>query len=107
MIARLWSARSDVSRYGAYIKYFGAHVVPALKKIDGYLSADVLTRTHNGMVEITVVTRWLSMEHIRAFSGPDVEVAVVSDEAISLLAEYDRHARHYEVAFSDPVPANT
>jgi len=102
MIARLWTAKTNVAQSGAYIKYFEAHVVPQLKTVDGYLSCKVLTRTHNGMVEITVVTMWVSMEHIQGFSGPDTEAAVVSEEAASLLVEYDRHASHYDIVFSDP-----
>jgi len=103
MIARLWTAKTNVAQSGAYIKYFEAHVIPLLKTIDGYLSCKVLTRTHNGMVEITVVTMWVSMEHIEKFSGPDTEAAVVSQEAASLLVEYDRHASHYDIVFSDPL----
>ena len=102
MVARLWTAKANVSQYSAYVKYFAAHVVPQLKSIDGYLSCKVLTRTHNGVVEITVVTMWVSMEHIQGFSGPDTETAVVTEEAASLLVEYDRHASHYDIAFADP-----
>lgn len=102
MIARLWTAKTNVSQSGSYVKYFEAHVIPQLKTIDGYISSKVLTRTHNGLVEITVVTIWASMEHIRGFSGPNAESAVVAAEATSLLVEYDRHASHFEVALVDP-----
>ena len=36
----------------------------------------------------------------RAFAGPDLEAAVVPDEARPLLSRFDDHVTHYRVATS-------
>jgi hypothetical protein len=49
-------------------------------------------------VEIIVLTFWRSLDSIRGFAGPDLEGAVVAEEAAALLTQFDRRVRHYEVA---------
>jgi len=58
-------------------------------------------------VEFLVLTRWTSMEAIRAFAGPNPERAVVEPGAIAALTAYDEEVRHYEVLdviSGDPPP---
>ncbi|MGC1414534.1 MAG: antibiotic biosynthesis monooxygenase [Candidatus Acidiferrum sp.] len=101
MIARLWSARTTSAQSTFYLEHFWQVVVPMLRKHDGYLSASVLVRPHRDSVEILVVTVWKSFEAIDAFAGADRETAVVASEAATLLTDYDRRVRHYEVAQMD------
>lgn len=101
MIARLWSARTSTAQSTRYMEHFWQTVVPALRKFDGYLSASILVRSHKDSVEILVVTVWQSFQAIDAFAGPDRDAAVVASEAASLLVDYDRRVRHYEVAQVD------
>lgn len=61
----------------------------------------LLEREVADVVEIVVVTFWRSLDAIRTFSGPDLERAVVADEAAALLAQFDRRVKHYEVAVKD------
>jgi len=44
-----------------------------------------------------VLTRWRSMDAIRAFAGKDVEQAVVEPAAVAALIEFDSRVRHYGV----------
>ncbi|HTQ59743.1 MAG TPA: antibiotic biosynthesis monooxygenase [Candidatus Solibacter sp.] len=101
MIARLWSARTSSALSTRYLEHFWQSVVPTLRNHSGYLSASVLVRPYRDSVEILVVTVWQSFEAIDAFAGSDRETAVVASEAASLLADYDRRVRHYEVAQMD------
>jgi heme-degrading monooxygenase HmoA len=48
-------------------------------------------------VEFLVLTRWASMDAIRAFAGDDVGKAVVEPEAVQALLSFDRTVQHYEV----------
>jgi hypothetical protein len=48
-------------------------------------------------VEFLVLTRWASMDAIRAFAGDDVGRAVVEPDAIAALVSFDRTVRHYEL----------
>ena len=101
MIARVWSARATAAGAARYADYFRAHVVPELAAIGGYKGATVLTRERSGDVEVTVITRWASMDAIRAFAGNTVETAVVHDSAAALLLEYDKHVTHQTVVVTD------
>jgi heme-degrading monooxygenase HmoA len=101
MIARLWSARTTPTQSELYLRHFGAAVLPALRGFKGYVSSTVLTRPADAAIEILVITIWQSIAVIEAFSGPDCEAAVVDPEAAALLTDYDRRARHYEIASAD------
>jgi len=61
----------------------------------------LLEREASGGVEIIVITLWRSLDSIRGFAGVDLEKAVVSDEAASLLTRFDRRVRHYELVMKD------
>jgi heme-degrading monooxygenase HmoA len=101
VIARVWSARAspeDAPRYAAYLE---AHVFPELRAIDGYRSAMLLQRHNEADVEVQVVTWWHSLQAIRAFSGPDLEAAVVTNVAAGMLLQYDHRVRHFEVVATD------
>lgn len=101
MILRTWSARATRENAVRYREHFDAHVRPALRSLDGYLGATVLERDAGGMRQITVMTRWRSMDAVRRFAGPNVEVAVVADEAVPLFEDWDRDVQHHEVVFED------
>ncbi len=47
------------------------------------------------------MTRWASIEAIRAFAGDDIDVAVVEAEARSVLVDFDTRVRHIELADGD------
>lgn len=101
MIARLWSARTTSAQSRAYLNHFSASVLPALRQFPGYAGSTVMTREVQGSVEILVTTLWQSREAIDAFASPDREAAIVAPEAATLLTEYDRRVRHYEIASTD------
>jgi heme-degrading monooxygenase HmoA len=48
-------------------------------------------------VEFLVLTRWQSMEAVRAFAGPAVDKAVVEPGAIAALDNFDDTVGHYEL----------
>jgi hypothetical protein len=52
-------------------------------------------------MEILVTTYWASFAAIDAFAGADRESAVVAAEAAALLTDFDKRARHYEVALAE------
>jgi heme-degrading monooxygenase HmoA len=101
MIARLWSAQATPAHAPAYVDHLKAHVLPAVRKVDGYGGALLLEREASGMVELIVITWWRSLEAIRGFAGGDIEDAVVADEAAALLTRFDHRVRHYTLAVRD------
>lgn len=106
MIARVWSAQTSPARAPAYLDHLRTRVLPALKALDGYGGAMMLERAIPRAREIIVITFWQSLDSIRGFAGPDLEKAVVADEAAALLTQFDERVRHYEVALSDDVSSN-
>lgn len=100
-ILRRWSARSTETQLPKYLDYFSRKVVPELRRVSGYIGANVSLCRLENEVEIVVESTWRSLESIRAFAGPDLEAAVVSDEAAAVLTSFDRRVRHCEIALAD------
>ena len=100
-VMRHWSARTTKAQLPQYLDHFSKNVLPELRAVSGYLGATLYLRRIDNEVEILVATSWRSLESIRNFTGPDLENAVVADEAAAFLTEFDRRVRHYEIAISD------
>ena len=100
-VLRRWSARTTEAQLPKYLEHFSKNVLPELRRVPGYLGANVSLRRPE--VEILVETNWRSLESIRAFAGPDLEAVVVAPEAAALLTSFDRRVRHSEVVLSDRV----
>ena len=65
--------------------------------IDGFAGASLLKQDRPNDVEFLVLTRWTSLDAIRAFAGDDIRKAVVEPEAAVLLASFDPTVEHFEV----------
>ncbi len=99
MIARIWKARATPERVREYADYLKSTVVPELTAIHGYQGVSLLQRDQNGVVEVTVITWWESLEVIRAFAGEAIETAVVHDSAARMLIDFNRSVEHHQVTF--------
>jgi len=99
-ILRRWSARTTKAQLPKYLEHFSKNVLPELRRVPGYLGAMVSVGPLDGEIEIVVETTWRSLESIRN-TGPDLEAAVVADEAAALLTSFDRRVRHCEIVATD------
>jgi heme-degrading monooxygenase HmoA len=97
MIIREWRGRAARSRAGEYPTHFRTNVVPELRGVAGFLGATLSKREEGERVEFVVLTRWQSLEAVRAFAGVDLNRAVVEPGAVAALVDYDQTVRHYEV----------
>ena len=70
MIIREWRGRASASKAEAYPRHFREQVVPELRRIPGFIGAHLSRRKLDDQVEFLVLTRWQSMESIRAFAIP-------------------------------------
>jgi heme-degrading monooxygenase HmoA len=102
-VTRIWSAQTTPAQAPAYVDHLKGQVLPILRTLDGFAGVLLLQRAVAGAVEIIVITFWESLEAIRGFAGPDLEGAVVADEAAALLTHFDRQVRHYEVIVKEDV----
>jgi heme-degrading monooxygenase HmoA len=97
MISRHWrgvAKRSDADRYVAHLR---AETFPQLSRIPGFIDASILRRNLPEGVEFLIVTRWASLDSIRAFAGEDVERSVVPEKVQAMMVRYDAAVAHYEV----------
>ncbi|MGA2487793.1 MAG: antibiotic biosynthesis monooxygenase [Roseiarcus sp.] len=97
MVVREWRGRAEPERADAYPKHFRESVVPGLRGLAGFVGAQLCCRQIDGKLEFLVLTRWRSLEAIRAFAGPSPERAVVEPGAVAALIDFDATVRHYEV----------
>jgi heme-degrading monooxygenase HmoA len=97
MIVRTWRGRADPKNADAYPRHFRRNVLPELHAIAGFQGATLMRQEAGGTIEYVVMTRWASMDAIRAFAGQDVTRAVVEPEAVAALVSFDETVTHYEV----------
>ncbi len=106
MIARVWKGIAKPGLADDYVAHLQKNVVPELEAIPGFRGVELL-RDREG--KVIVITKWESMDAIGRFAGSDPGVAVVAPEAQRVLASWDTHAEHFEIALdrvqrSDPEP---
>ena len=81
----------------AYRDHLMGHVLPVLHKLPGFLGLDLCQAPRGDRVELLVISRWESMDAVKAFAGAKPDRAVVEPGAKAVLAEYDEFVSHYEV----------
>ncbi len=97
-IARIWTCRAVAAKSELYLQHFRETVLPALDQIPGFLGAMLMRREDKGEIEYTVITRWISMDAIRRFTGAeDLEKAKVDPDVIPTLTSYDKTVKHSEI----------
>jgi antibiotic biosynthesis monooxygenase (ABM) superfamily enzyme len=96
MITRLWRGWTVPENAQAYADFLLGSLFPSMREIDGFLDADVLQRRDGDEVAFVTLTRFDSLDAIRAFAGDDYELPVLEPEALALLSRYDERAAHFE-----------
>jgi heme-degrading monooxygenase HmoA len=96
MISRVWHGWTRRENADAYEQMLRSTILPGIHRVAGYEGADLLRRDHGDEVEFVTITRFDSMDAVRAFAGADYEVAVIHPEAQDLLTHYDARSAHYE-----------
>jgi len=97
MVIREWRGHASASKAGAYPQHFRDEVMPKLRRLRGFMGAQLARRQRDDQIEFLVLTRWESMDAVRAFAGPDPDKAVVEPAAAAALVDYDRSVQHYDM----------
>jgi heme-degrading monooxygenase HmoA len=97
MVIREWRGCADPSCAHAYPEHFRNSVLPHLKRLPGFLGAELCRREKGDKLEFLVLTRWKSLDAVHAFAGANMGTAVLEPGAVAALTEYDTDVRHYEV----------
>jgi heme-degrading monooxygenase HmoA len=98
MISRHWKGITKPGQAEGYISHLKNDTFPKLSTIPGFVRASILKRDVGEGIEFQIVTLWESLTAIQAFAGQNAEVAVVPPVIQAMMADYDRHVVHYEVA---------
>jgi hypothetical protein len=96
MITRLWRGWTAGNKADEYERFLIEDLFPSMRGIRGFDGATLLRRTEGSEVGFVTLTRFESLEAVRAFAGEDYEVPVLEPQALALLSHYDERASHYE-----------
>ena len=95
MITRLWRGWTARENADAYERFLLTDLFPSMRDIPGFRGADVLRRDDHGEVAFVTLTRFDTLDAIRAFAGDDYEIPVLEPTARALLSRYDQRAQHF------------
>jgi antibiotic biosynthesis monooxygenase (ABM) superfamily enzyme len=98
VITRLWRGWTAPENAGAYERFLLSDLFPSMRGIPGFRNADVLRRDDGSEVAFVTLTRFDSLEAIRAFAGEDYETPVIEPPARDLLSHYDERAQHFSTS---------
>jgi antibiotic biosynthesis monooxygenase (ABM) superfamily enzyme len=96
VITRLWRGWTAPENADAYEQFLLTRLFPSIRGIAGFSGADVLRRRDGDEVAFVTLTRFESLDAIRAFAGDDYEVPVLEPEALAVLTRYEDRASHFE-----------
>ena len=101
MIARLWHGWTTPANAAAYEEFLRTKMFPSIHSVPGFLGAELLRRTDADEVAFVTITRFESLDSVRAFAGDDYERAVVEPEARELLSHFDERSEHFELVIQN------
>jgi antibiotic biosynthesis monooxygenase (ABM) superfamily enzyme len=74
---------------------------PSIHQVPGFLGAELLRRDAGDEVAFVTITRFDSLDAVRAFAGDDYEQAVIEPEARALLTRHNERSEHFELVIAD------
>jgi heme-degrading monooxygenase HmoA len=101
VIARLWHGWTSRDNADAYERFLRERMFPSIHRVPGFLGADLLRRDAGDEIAFVTITRFESLDAVRAFAGEDYEQAVIEPEARALLARHDERSEHFEVVIEN------
>ena len=99
MISRVWHGWTTPANADAYESLLRHEVLVGIqaRRIPGYRGIQLFRRTVGAEVEFVTVMWFDTLDAVRAFAGPEYEVAVVPHKARAILSRFDDRSQHYEV----------
>lgn len=100
MIVRLWHGRTAKSDYDAYTAFMRQRAAPDYRSVDGNLACYFLRRLDDDAAHFLLITHWESMAAVKAFAGPNPEIAKYYPEDDDFLLEKEETCQLYEAFFT-------
>lgn len=98
-ITRMWRGWTRAEEADDYERFLIDELFPSMRSIPGFIAADVLRSADGDEVAFVTLTRFRSIDDIRAFAGDEFELPVIEPRAAELLSHYDEQATHFETSF--------
>jgi hypothetical protein len=98
-ITRLWPGWTTHENADNYEELLKSEILPSIHRIAESCGATVLRCAAGMKLSSSSLRIFHSMESVKAFVGPDYEIAVVPPEARKLLSHFDHRSAHYEAVF--------
>jgi hypothetical protein len=95
-ITRMWRGWTTLAAADDYQSFLLGELFPSMRRVPGFLGADVLRRCDGEEVAFVTLTRFSSLGDVRSFAGDTVDVPVIEPRAAELLVRFDERAQHYE-----------
>jgi antibiotic biosynthesis monooxygenase (ABM) superfamily enzyme len=100
VIARLWRGWTSPENAEPYERFLREQMFPSMERVPGFRGAELLRRETGAEVAFVTISRFDSLDAVRAFAGDDYERAVIEPQARALLSRADERSEHFEVAIS-------
>jgi heme-degrading monooxygenase HmoA len=108
MIARMWRGWAATDEAAdLYEEFLRVSFLPGAYAIAGFRGASVLRRQAGDEIEFTTITRFDSLQAIKAFAGEDYEVAHVAPRARELLSRFEPRCVHTELVIETNRPESS
>jgi len=104
MVTRIWRGWTAPHNAQVYQDLLLAEIFPGIAKrgVPGYRGVSLARRDLGDQVEF-VTTMWFdSIGAVKAFAGPEYEIAVVPPAAREVLERFDERCAHYETIVPPP-----
>jgi|ERR1700754_4540383 heme-degrading monooxygenase HmoA len=98
MIARIWRGATAADRADEYLEYLKRTGVADYTATPGNHGVQILTRTHDGRTDFTILSYWESLDAIKAFAGDDPEASRFYPEDDEFLIHKEPRVEHHDVA---------
>jgi heme-degrading monooxygenase HmoA len=93
----MWRGIVDKTKKDAYIDYLNETGLQDYASVDGNEGVWLLCRERGDKVEFVTVTRWRSMDAVRAFAGNPPEKARYYPRDAEFLETFEPEVEHYEL----------
>lgn len=100
-VTRMWRGWTSQAAADDYELFLLGELFPSMRRIEGFLGADVLRRSDGEEIAFVTLTRFRSLDDIREFAGDSLDVPVIEPRAAELLSRYEARALHFETSTFD------
>jgi len=99
MICRIWHGWTTPANADAYEHLLRSEIFEGISErgIAGYRGIELLRRSDGELTEFVTIMWFDSLDAVRAFAGPEYDVAVVPPKARAVLHRFDERSAHFEV----------